>query len=401
MQHAAVLARPPQRRRDVGRDHQDRRARGPRLTDRAERVRRARARRRQRDAEPAGRPRVAVRRVRRGLLVAHADEPDRRRAQRLPQREVVDAGQPEADLHPGPFELVDDDLRTRGHRRRKLSDDRGSRSAPSVPTAGAVIRRTALLPHAVFAALLRSPRRGLRGRRATPRCATSIQVTALLADGRARRDPRARTPGPPGGCWSVANATWAIGDFDPFDAQRASISSPTSSRTLGLVVLVAAPGPRCAGAPALALDGVIAGLAARRDPDRLRQHARFDGHRRPRARRPRCAGDAMIVTTIVFAFALSGWRPARAWWVIAAGETILRRDSTSLTDHPRHPEPRDARPRWVVAFLLIVATRAFHPATRPRAPASAAWRRRSCRSRAGRSPLAAADARRAHRRQPR
>ncbi len=79
VQDAAVGAGTAQRRRDVGRDDEDRRARRPRLADRPERVRRARAGRRQRDAEPPGRARVAVGRVGRGLLVADADEPDRGR----------------------------------------------------------------------------------------------------------------------------------------------------------------------------------------------------------------------------------------------------------------------------------------------------------------------------------
>ena len=125
VQDAAVLAGPPQRGRDVGRDHQHGRARGPRLTHGAQGVRRARARRGQRDAEPAGRAREPVRRVRRGLLVPHAHEPDRRRAQRLPQREVVDARQPEGHLHTRPLELSDDDLRTRGHRCRTVPDVAG------------------------------------------------------------------------------------------------------------------------------------------------------------------------------------------------------------------------------------------------------------------------------------
>ena len=114
VQHAAVLAVAAQGGRDVGGDHEDRRPRRPRLADRAERVRRARAGGGQRDAEPARRPRVAVGRVRGGLLVADADEPDRGLAQRLPQREVVDPGQPEADLDARALELVDDDLRSRG-----------------------------------------------------------------------------------------------------------------------------------------------------------------------------------------------------------------------------------------------------------------------------------------------
>ena len=47
--------------------------------------------------------------------MAHADQPDRRRAQRLPEREVVDAGQAEAHLDAGVLELRDDDLGTGGH----------------------------------------------------------------------------------------------------------------------------------------------------------------------------------------------------------------------------------------------------------------------------------------------
>ena len=84
--------------------------------------------RRQRDAEPPGRARVAVGRVRRRLLVAHADEPDRRLAQRLPQREVVHAGQAEADLDAGLLQLLDDDLRSGRHRAHPASPSARSAS---------------------------------------------------------------------------------------------------------------------------------------------------------------------------------------------------------------------------------------------------------------------------------
>ena len=77
VQHAAVDTRAAQRGRDVGGDHEDRRARRPRLADGAERVGRARAGGGQRDAERAGGTRIAVGGVRGGLLVADADEPDR------------------------------------------------------------------------------------------------------------------------------------------------------------------------------------------------------------------------------------------------------------------------------------------------------------------------------------
>ena len=62
-----------------------------------------------------GGARVPVGGVRGGLLVADADEPDARLAQGLPEREVVDAGEAEADLHAGLLELLDDDLCSRRH----------------------------------------------------------------------------------------------------------------------------------------------------------------------------------------------------------------------------------------------------------------------------------------------
>ena len=97
------------------------------------------------------------------------------------------------------------------------------------------------------------------------------------------------------------------------------------------------------------------------------------------------AGDAMIVTTIVLAFALSGWRPARAWWVIAAGEVVLVDDGPAHRSSRRRPEPRMLT-AWVVAFLLT-SYAPFHPATaRVRRTQRGIARRGCCRSRAGRSP---------------
>ncbi len=118
VQHAAVDAGTPQARGDVGRDHQHRRARRPRLADRGERVRGAGAGGRQRDAELAGRARVAVGGVRGGLLVADADQPDRRVAQRLPERQVVHAGQAEAHLDAALLEQAQDQLRAGRHAQR-------------------------------------------------------------------------------------------------------------------------------------------------------------------------------------------------------------------------------------------------------------------------------------------
>ena len=98
VQHSAPDARAARARRDVRGDHEHRLARGPGLADGSERVGRARAGRGECDAEPPGRACVAVGRVGGRLLVAHAHEPDRRAVQLAPEREVVDARQPEGYL---------------------------------------------------------------------------------------------------------------------------------------------------------------------------------------------------------------------------------------------------------------------------------------------------------------
>ncbi len=108
VQHAAVDARLSQSGGNVGRDHDDRGAAGPRLTGGAERVCRTRPGRDERDPGTPRRARVAVRRIRRRLLVAHAHEPDRRLRERAPDGEVVHARQPEHHLHARPLECADD-----------------------------------------------------------------------------------------------------------------------------------------------------------------------------------------------------------------------------------------------------------------------------------------------------
>jgi hypothetical protein len=115
VQDAAVGVRLPQGGGDVGGDHQHGRSRRPRLAHRAERVRGARPGRGDRDSELPGRPRIAVGRVGGGLLVPDPDQPDARVAQRLPQRQVVHAGQPEAQLDAALLEQIDDETRAGGH----------------------------------------------------------------------------------------------------------------------------------------------------------------------------------------------------------------------------------------------------------------------------------------------
>ena len=119
-----------------------------------------------------------------------------------------------------------------------------------------MIRRTAQLPHAVFAALLLGcVVYGFTGDAATR---DVIQVTALvLMAFAALRSTDARA------AWCVlvvANAAWAIGDFDPFGLNALYLVSYVFAH-LGLVVLVAHQA-RLRWRSALALDGVIAGLAA-------------------------------------------------------------------------------------------------------------------------------------------
>ena len=109
---------------------------------------------------------------------------------------------------------------------------------------------------------------------------------------------------------------------------------------------------------ALALDGVIAGLAAATILTGFVSTA-FEGTG-VRVPATALAGDAMIVTTIVFAFALNGWRPARAWWVIAAGETLLV--TLDLATVGRAIPTPAMLTGWVVAFLILCYA-AFHPAT--------------------------------------
>ena len=123
------------------------------------------------------------------------------------------------------------------------------------------------------------------------------------------------------------------------------------------MILVAAQA-RVRWRTALALDGIVAGLAATTVLTSFVSTALAGtGVRVPATA---LAGDAMIVTTIVFAFVLSGWRPARAWWVIAGGETIpLTLDLTTVGFVVPSQSMLTA---WVVAFL-ITSYAAFHPST--------------------------------------
>ena len=95
------------------RDLQNRRARRVRLPHGRGGIRRARPRRRYRNAEPPGRARVAVRGIHGGLLVAHDDRADGGPLERVEDREVVHTRDAEHDLDAEGFELVGEDARAR------------------------------------------------------------------------------------------------------------------------------------------------------------------------------------------------------------------------------------------------------------------------------------------------
>ena len=91
------------------------RARRPGLTDRAQRVGRPRPRGGQRDAEPPRGPGVAVGGIGRGLLVAHAHEPDADPRRASQSARLCTPGSP-TDVHSGALEQGDDRPGSAGHR---------------------------------------------------------------------------------------------------------------------------------------------------------------------------------------------------------------------------------------------------------------------------------------------
>ena len=187
-----------------------------------------------------------------------------------------------------------------------------------------------------------------------PAVRNAIQVTAvaLMALHAARRDESRIA----WGLLALSNVTWAIGDFDPFALNAFYLISYVFAHG-GLVILVAAQA-RVRWRTALALDGIVAGLAAATVLTSF-VHNALDGTG-VRVPATALAGDAMLVTTIVFAFALSGWRPARAWWILVVGEVILvTLDITTV----RHVVPTGLMlTGWVVAFL-VTSYSTFHPST--------------------------------------
>ena len=189
-----------------------------------------------------------------------------------------------------------------------------------MPTAGEVIRRTALLPHAAFAVLFATLPLYFATGDAALRNGIQFTAVALMA----LRAASSGRPGSPGRCSPPPTCCGRSGTPARSSSTRCYLISYVAAHG-GLVCLVAAQA-RIRWRTALALDGVLAGLTAAAILTSFVSSAFVGtGVRVPATA---LAGDAMLVTTIVCAFALSGWRPARAWWL----------------DRDRRGDPRLARP---------------------------------------------------------
>lgn len=205
----------------------------------------------------------------------------------------------------------------------------------------------ARFPHAVFGALLAACTAYLLTGFDVLRLGAQLIAVTLLAIQTVRR-PQARIAF---GLLTVANVSWAIGDLDPQRLNALFLVSFAFAQA-GLVSLAATQ----LRSRWLAFDGIIVGLTAGAILTAFVSDSLVGlGLRVPATA---LAGDAMLVTTIVLAFAVNGWRPARAWWVIAAGEVFLVVNDLTLTN-PLDP-PRTALAAWCAA-LILTSYAAFHP----------------------------------------
>ncbi|MDA0181525.1 GGDEF domain-containing protein [Solirubrobacter phytolaccae] len=205
----------------------------------------------------------------------------------------------------------------------------------------------ARFPHAVFGLLLAACAAYLvTGADVLRVSAQLIAVTMLAVQTARRSDARLAW-----GLLTVANASWAIGDLDPARLNALFLVSFAFAQA-GLVSLAATQ----LRSRWLAFDGIIVGLTAGAILTAYVSDSLVGlGLRVPATA---LAGDAMLVTTIVLAFAVNGWRPARAWWIIALGEVFLVANDLTLTN-PQAP-PRTALFAWGAA-LLLTSYAAFHP----------------------------------------
>ena len=202
-------------------------------------------------------------------------------------------------------------------------------------------------PHVVFGVLFAACAAYLVTGIDALRLGSQLIAVTLLAVQTVRR-PDARIAW---GLLTVANASWAIGDLDP-DGLNALFLVSFAFAQAGLVSLAVTQ----LRSRWIAFDGIIVALAAGAILTAYVSDSLVGlGLRVPATA---LAGDAMLVTTIVLAFAVNGWRPARAWWIVAFGELFLVVNDLTLTN-PLAP-PRTALAAWCAA-LLLSSYAAFHP----------------------------------------
>lgn len=163
----------------------------------------------------------------------------------------------------------------------------------------------------------------------------------------------------------LANVVWVAGDLlAPRYSWLYLVSYGFAH--LGYVLLVGAQARR-RWRSWIALDGVLAGLAAAAILTSFVSVA-FVG-RGVAVPATMLGGDAVIVTTMVLAFAVHAWRPGRALYVLAASEAILV--ATDLAVVGATEPTRAALVGWSVA-LLGLCWAAAHPLT-PAPRMGAGW----------------------------
>src|SRR5450759_431318 len=174
-----------ERHRDLGRDRHDRRGVEPRVGEARDEVRRARARGREADARSARGPRVALRGVRRALLVPHEEVRDRRREKRVVQRQRRAAGVAEDVRDALRNEL--DSHRVRGPDTRFLAGLEPGAHALTPARTGSCAAETEVAGDAKAIGLVTAPSEAEETRSAY------FARTPVVARGAGARQPRFRT----------------------------------------------------------------------------------------------------------------------------------------------------------------------------------------------------------------
>jgi diguanylate cyclase (GGDEF)-like protein len=203
-----------------------------------------------------------------------------------------------------------------------------------------VSRRTV---HAAFAVLLAGVAVFALTGEIWVRNATSVGGIVLMALHAVRR-PDARL------AWlllTLANLAWAAGDVGGPGWQSLYLASYVFGHA-GLVFLLAAEARR-RWRGWLALDGMLGALTAAAVLTSIVDVAFVsDGVLVPAIT---LAGDAMILTIVVLAFALSDWRPGRAWWMLAAAEVFVV--GADLANVGRPSPGLGVTAAWAAGFVLL------------------------------------------------